>query len=100
MLQHYVLIKYRKETPPQHIKAFCDKMLALRSLIDGVNHLEIGLDELHDARSWDLILIMRFQSVAALRWYQQHAEHQAVMRFNDPHVAEIASVDFVAPFAV
>jgi hypothetical protein len=94
MLQHYVLIKYRAGTRRQHIEAFCDKMLALRSLIDAVDGLEIGRDELHDPRSWDLILIMRFQSVAALRGYQQHPEHRAVMQFNDPHVAHIASVDF------
>jgi hypothetical protein len=45
-------------------------MLALRSTIEGIEYLEIGRDILHDSRSWDLILIMRFASVAALRVYQ------------------------------
>jgi hypothetical protein len=49
---------------------------------------------LHDARSWDLILIMRFASVGELRSYQQHPEHQKVMAFNHPFVADVASVDF------
>jgi hypothetical protein len=69
-------------------------MLALRSTIEGIEYLEIGRDILHDSRSWDLILIMRFASVAALRVYQQHPEHQNLMAFNQPYVAAVASVDF------
>jgi len=42
-------------------------------------------------------LIMQFQSISALRGYQQHPEHRAVMQFNDPQVAQIASVDFESP---
>jgi hypothetical protein len=40
------------------------------------------------------MLIMRFASVEALRAYQQHPEHQAVMAFNQPFVADVGSVDF------
>ncbi len=69
-------------------------MLALRISIPGIEYLEIGRDILHDARSWDPILIMRFASVDALRHYQQHPEHQKVMAFNQPFVAGVASVDF------
>jgi hypothetical protein len=97
MLHHYVSIKYREGTPSEHVEAFCARMLALPSKVDGIERLEIGRDQLHDARSWDLILIMQFQSVSALRAYQQHPEHRAVMQFNDPQVAQIASVDFEVP---
>jgi len=94
MLQHYVLIRYQKGASDEHIAEFCSRMLALRTTIEGIEHLEIGRDILHDARSWDLILIMRFASVGVLRNYQQHPEHQRVMSFNQPFVAEVASVDF------
>ena len=94
MLQHYVLIRYNKSVGDEHIAEFCRRMLALRDRIAGIEHLEIGRDILHDARSWDLILIMRFASVDVLRGYQQHAEHQKVMAFNQPFVADVASVDF------
>jgi hypothetical protein len=96
MLQHYVLIKYRKGTSDEHIAEFCEKMMALRTRIEGIEHLEVGRDILHDARSWDLILIMRFASTGVLRSYQQHAEHQTVMAFNQPFVTDVASVDFEA----
>jgi transcriptional regulator NrdR family protein len=94
MLQHYVLIRYEKSVSEEHIQEFCRRMLALRTSIAGIDHLEIGRDILRDARSWDLILIMRFASVAALRSYQQHPEHQKVMAFNQRFVTEVASIDF------
>jgi Stress responsive A/B Barrel Domain len=62
--------------------------------IDQIRRLEIGRDELHDARSWDLVLIMAFDSVDALRAYQAHPEHVALMNFNDRFVRDVASVDF------
>jgi hypothetical protein len=94
MLQHYVLIKYKDSASDEHISEFCRRMLDLRNSIAGIEHLEIGRDILHDDRSWDLILIMRFASVGELRAYQQHPEHQKVMVFNQPFVAGVASVDF------
>ena len=94
MLQHYVVIRYEKGVTDEHIAEFCKRMLALRTSIPDIQFLEIGRDILRDARSWDLILIMRFASVAALRSYQQHPEHQKVMAFNQPFVANVATVDF------
>ena len=95
MLQHYVFLKYRDGTAEAHVLAFCERMFALRGTIGGIEHLEIGRDELHDERSWDLVLIMEFASVEALRAYQRHPDHLAVMVFNDPLVANVASVDFM-----
>ena len=97
MLQHYVLIKFKTGTSYEHIGEFCKRMLALRTTISDIDHLEIGRDILHDARSWDLILIMRFASIEALRSYQQHPEHLRLMAFNQPSVANVASVDFEYP---
>jgi hypothetical protein len=96
MLRHYVFLKYRDGTSDEHVTGFCARMLALRDVIAEIRHLEIGLDELHDARSWDLVLIMEFASVDALRAYQRHPRHLAVMAFNEPFVANVASVDFTA----
>jgi hypothetical protein len=94
MLQHYVLIQYQKNVSETHVAEFCRRMRALGDSVPGIDHLEIGRDILHDDRSWDLILIMRFASVDVLRSYQVHPEHQKVMAFNQPFVAAVASVDF------
>ena len=94
MLRHYVFLKFRDGTSDSHVTAFCTRMRALPGAIDGIEHLEIGRDELHDPRSWDLVLIMEFASVDALRVYQHHPQHLALMAFNEPFVANVASVDF------
>ena len=94
MLRHYVFLKFRDDTSDAHVTTFCERMLALRGTIGGIEHLEIGRDELHDARSWDLVLIMEFASVDALRAYQRHPQHLALMAFNTPFVADVATVDF------
>jgi hypothetical protein len=94
MLRHVVFLKYADDTSEEHVAAFCERMLALREVIHGIQHLEVGRDELHDARSWDVVLIMEFASVDALRAYQRHPQHLAVMAFNQPFVANVASVDF------
>ncbi|HEY4362459.1 MAG TPA: Dabb family protein [Bryobacteraceae bacterium] len=94
MLQHYVLIKFKEGTSDEHVSEVCRRMLELRITIPNIEHLEIGRDILHDARSWDLILIMRFASTEALRSYQQHPDHLRLMAFNQSSVANVASVDF------
>jgi hypothetical protein len=100
MLQHYILIKFKNGTSDEHIGEFRKRMLALRTKLPGIEHLEMGRDILRDARSWDLILIMRFASTEALRRYQQHPEHLSLMAFNQPFVADVASVDFEEPQTV
>lgn len=97
MLRHFVFLKFRDGTSQEHVSAFCERMLALLGAIEVIEHLEIGRDELHDARSWDLVLIMKFASVDTLRQYQRHPEHLAVMAFNEPFVANVASVDVTEP---
>ena len=97
MLRHYVFLKFRDGTAAGHVDAFCERMLALRGRIADIRQLEVGRDELHDARSWDLVLIMEFASVEALRAYQRHPEHVALMAFNEPFAASVATVDFTRP---
>ena len=94
MLQHYVFLKYRNGTPEEHVTAFCDRMRVLLGTVSEIQRLEIGRDEVRDARSWDLVLIMEFASLDALRAYQRHPRHLEVMAFNDPFVADVASIDF------
>ena len=94
MLQHYVfLAKYGRHDRSAH-RYLCERVSSLRDTIGGIEHLEIGQDELHATRSRDLVLIMQFASVEGLRAYQRHPDHLAVMAFNDPFVANAASVDF------
>lgn len=100
MLKHYILMRYKPGTEEAHIEAFCQKMYALRDVIPEIRHLEIGRDILREARSWDLMLDMRFDSVETLRCYQIHEAHQAALQFNNPQVLEVAAFDYETPVAV
>ena len=95
MLRHYVFIRYAAGTPEEHVVEFCRRMQALRDPIASIRSLEIGRDMLREARSWDLVLIMGFDSIEALRSYQQHPLHVGLMQFNQPHVADVGAVDFM-----
>lgn len=95
MLQHYVFIRYAAGISEEHVAEFCRRMLGLRDEIPEIRSLVIGQDMLHEGRSWDLILIMRFDSIESLRSYQQHPLHVAVMQFNQPHVQDVGAVDFM-----
>ncbi|ADZ90801.1 Dabb family protein [Marinomonas mediterranea] len=94
MLQHYVVLKYQPETPESHINEFIARMRTLEKEIEHVKYLEIGRDELKEGRSWDLILIMKFESLDSLRAYQEHPKHQDIMRFNGVYVDNIAAIDY------
>ncbi len=95
MLRHYVFIRYVAGTSEEHVAEFCRRMLALREPVPQIRSLRIGRDILREARSWDLVLDMRFDSVESLRRYQQHPLHLDVMNFNRPHVADVGAVDFM-----
>ena len=94
MLRHYVFIRYAAGTPEEHVAQFCRRMQALRDAIPSIRSLQIGRDILREARSWDLVLIMGFDSTEALRSYQQHPLHVSLMQFNQPHVSDVGAVDF------
>ena len=94
MVHHYVMLKFKENTSADHISAFVSKMLVLSHHIDVVESINIGLDELKETRSWDLILDMRFRCYEDLQTYRQHPKHIAVMQFNDPFVNDIAAVVF------
>ena len=96
MLRHYVFLKYREETSDGHIAAFCEGMLALRGAIGKSGISRSPATNCTMPRSWSLVLIMEFASVDALRAYQRHPRHLALMAFNDPFVENVASVDFTA----
>lgn len=94
MLRHFVFIKYTPGTSDAHIDEFLRMTRALPASIPTVRDLEVGRDVLRGARSWDVMLAMRFESLDELREYQVHPAHRALMAFNDPQVADVGSVDF------
>ncbi|NVK03106.1 MAG: Dabb family protein [Oceanospirillaceae bacterium] len=94
MLQHYITIKYLPDTPTEHREEFCRRMLALQQTIAEVEEIQIGCDLVGEARSWSLLIKLLVADKSALVRYQQHPDHQAVIQFNAPYVADVGVIDF------
>ena len=92
--RQYEVIAASGFLPPASCWPDGHRMRALRDSVPGIEHLATGRDIFHEARSWALLLIMRFASVETLRRYQQHPDHQAAMAFNQSSVTEVGAVGF------
>lgn len=92
-LTHVVMFKLKK--PTSAVLAEAAAMLrALQGVVPSLISIEVGLDVLHEGRSYDLVIINRFASQAGLAAYQEHPDHQQVLDYLRPIVNASASVDF------
>jgi len=74
-------------------RAIQQKLEGLRGRIPGLLKLEVGLDFSATEGSADLVLYSELISRQALKDYQQHPEHQAILPFVREAAAERRVVD-------
>lgn len=80
-VKHIVMWRLRGETPEERAAARLKVKTAfegLRGLIDGLNHVEVGLDESDVDYACDVVLVTEFANMADLRSYATHPEHLRV----------------------
>jgi hypothetical protein len=53
----------------------------LANMLDGLRHLEVGIDVLRTADSADVVLYTEFESRAAYEAYYEHPAHKALAGF-------------------
>jgi diamine N-acetyltransferase len=92
-LTHVVMFKFKKPTPAV-LKEAAAKLRALHGVVPTLISIEVGLDVMHEGRSYDLVIINRFASQADLVAYQEHPDHQQVLDYLRPIVNASVSVDF------
>ena len=97
MLKHFVMIKYKPDTPQSHIERFMREAEAMKGEIKELLDIEVGRDVVEEPRSWHVLLSTLFEDEAALKRYQAHEVHQALMVFNGPQVESVAVIDYPAP---
>ena len=71
MVTHIVLFKL-KEKNAEAARQGQEKLLSMKGRVEMLRHLEVGLDAVHSARSWDIALYTRFDSLEDLQAYQVH----------------------------
>jgi diamine N-acetyltransferase len=92
-LTHVVMFKFKKPTPAV-LQEAAAKLRLLHGVVPSLISMEVGIDVLHEGRSYDLVLINRFGSQADLVAYQEHPEHQEVLSYLRSAVSGSVAVDF------
>jgi hypothetical protein len=93
MITHVVFFKLPEEHKDK-VQELRQTLAGLDGKIPELKSIEVGVDVLHSARSYDVALITRFDSMADLDAYQIHPEHQKVIQYIQSVQAASAAVDF------
>jgi riboflavin synthase len=95
-LLHIVMWKLTGEKPEaraqqtQQIQAGFD---VIRTTVPGIRSLRVGANVIHEPGSYDVALVMEFESHAALEAYNAHPLHLDIKKLMAPMRSERAAID-------
>jgi hypothetical protein len=85
MIRHIVLWRFRESaggrSKSENLQQAKEMLLALRQSVPGILEWEVGIVEGGGEQTADLALSSTFPDLAALRAYQAHPDHVAVVAF-------------------
>jgi hypothetical protein len=93
MITHIVFFKL-KDRSPRSVEKARDVLLGMKGRIPQLRHLEVGIDVLHSERSYDIALVMKFDTLEDLQAYQAHPVHVEVARYMTSARESAAAVDY------
>lgn len=91
MITHIVMFKFAEEGALEKVKELLE---ALPEKIPVLRHLEVGVNVVDSPRSWDAVLVTRFDSLDDLRAYQEHPDHVEAAAYIRSVLETSASVDY------
>ncbi len=94
MLKHIVFMKFNPGTSEDDIKDIEKGLAGLPDRIPGIKRYEFGRDILRSDRSYDFALISEFEDQEAMKQYQVHPYHFAVLNKINAICEDIVAVDF------
>lgn len=77
MIKHVVCFKLNEGESPEKAK---EVLLSMKGNVPMLKGIEVGVDKLHSARSYDVILAVILDDMQALSDYQQDAYHVGVVK--------------------
>ena len=93
MIKHVVCFKLNQGESPEKAK---EVLLSMKGNVPMLKDIEVGVDCLHSARSYDVILAVVVEDMKALSDYQQDAYHCGVVKKHMHAVREASvAVDYV-----
>lgn len=94
MYTHVVLFKL-KECKKENIDFVAGTLKSMEGKIEQLKHIEVGVDELHTERSFDILLITKFTSFDDMNEYQVHDYHvNQVLAKIKPYIEVSKTVDY------
>lgn len=93
MITHVVCWKL-KDRSRENAERVREKLLTLEGRVPTLKSLEVGVDVLRTDRSFDVVLISKFDSLADLDAYQVHPYHQEIVAFMREVVDQAVAVDY------
>jgi hypothetical protein len=93
MITHIVCFKL-KDRSAASVQRTRDVLLSMEGKIEQLLHLEVGADVLHTERSYDIVLITKFNSMADLDAYQIHPFHQEIVK----HIKSVGDTSVAVDF--
>lgn len=93
MITHIVMFKL-KDRSPENAARTAQVLRDMEGKIDELRAIEVGIDVMHSERSYDIVLVTKFDSLEALGAYQVHPVHKKVIEYmNEVRESSIA-VDY------
>jgi hypothetical protein len=92
MFVHVVFMRFQEQSSIMTAK---DRLESLLELVPSIQSLEVGIDVVHSARSWDLVLITRFEHEEGYKEYAVDPDHKTVLKWLKNQLLESATVDYV-----
>ena len=71
-----------------------EKLLAMKSKVDGLLKIEVGFDFSKEKDSCDVVLYSEFENKEALHQYQNHQDHQEIKKWINDVRYERRVVDY------
>ncbi len=93
MFTHIVLFKLKDRTPARIAEAR-QRLEGLRTAVETLRGLEVGVDVIHSSRSYDLALITRFDNLDGFQVYREHPAHLPVLAYLSDAAESSVTVDF------
>jgi hypothetical protein len=91
MFVHTVFFKFTDFHDRTEAKS---RLETMKGTVSSLRSIEVGLDRVGSSRSWDMVLITRFDDRAGYEAYAVDPAHLVVLSWLKTVVAESATVDY------
>jgi hypothetical protein len=91
MIQRTVLLKFAETTTQEQMEEVIKRFKALERVITGVVEIQAGFNLSQKSKEYQVILMVRFENVAAVEAYTINEQHQEVAAF----IREVGRLDSI-----